>query len=60
MSENSETSARHGEIALRAYGFWELEGQPSGRDVEHWMRAEAEIYAEAEAEANANRPADEI
>ena len=36
------TPERHTEIAKRAYVLWELEGQPTGRDVEHWLRAEAE------------------
>ena len=29
------------EIALAAYGIWEQEGHPQGRDVDHWLRAEA-------------------
>ena len=31
----------------RASAFWEREGRPAGRDLEHWLRAEAEIAAEA-------------
>ena len=38
---------RHGEIAKRAYSIWELEGRPSGRDLDLWLRAEAEVQAEA-------------
>jgi hypothetical protein len=34
---------RHAEIARRAYTMWELEGRPAGRDLEHWLRAEAEF-----------------
>ena len=30
-------------IAARAYGLWEQEGCPHGRDLEFWLRAEAEI-----------------
>lgn len=30
-------------IEQRAYEIWENEGGPHGRDVEHWLRAEAEI-----------------
>jgi hypothetical protein len=37
---------RHGEIAERAYSIWEGEGRPSGRDLDHWLRAEAEVQAE--------------
>ena len=36
-------------IAKRAYAIWESEGRPSGRDFEHWLRAEAEITAPASA-----------
>ncbi|HEV3177804.1 MAG TPA: DUF2934 domain-containing protein [Stellaceae bacterium] len=31
------------EIAKRAYAIWEVEGRPSGRDLDHWLRAEAEL-----------------
>jgi hypothetical protein len=27
----------------RAYEIWQSEGSPNGRDVDHWLRAEAEI-----------------
>jgi hypothetical protein len=37
------TPDRHAEIAKRAYSLWELEGRPTGRDIEHWLRAEAEL-----------------
>ncbi len=36
----------HGEIAKRAYSIWEIEGRPSGKDLDHWLRAEAEVQAE--------------
>ena len=36
---------RHAEIAKRAYTMWELEGRPTGKDLEHWLRAEAELDA---------------
>jgi CBS domain-containing protein len=29
--------------APRAYAFWEREGRPNGCDLDHWLRAEAEI-----------------
>jgi hypothetical protein len=32
-------------IRERAYAIWEQEGRPVGKDVEHWLRAEAEIDA---------------
>jgi hypothetical protein len=31
-------------IQERAYAFWEREGRPHGRDLEHWLRAEEEIH----------------
>lgn len=31
---------KHVEIAKLAYGYWELEGRPDGRAVDHWLRAE--------------------
>jgi hypothetical protein len=35
----------HTEIAKRAYAMWEVEGWPTGRDLEHWFRAETESEA---------------
>jgi len=29
------------EIRLMAYQIWEDEGRPEGRDLDHWLRAEA-------------------
>jgi len=37
------------EIARVAYAIWEAEGQPEGRDHEHWMRAK-QLIAEGRAE----------
>jgi hypothetical protein len=37
------TADQYGEIARRAYSLWEVEGRPIGRDLEHWLRAEAEV-----------------
>jgi DUF2934 family protein len=40
-------AAEHqGDIAERAYRIWEGEGRPNGRDLDHWLRAEAELHAE--------------
>jgi hypothetical protein len=30
-------------IEQRAYEIWQSEGSPQGCDVDHWLRAEAEI-----------------
>jgi len=32
---------REDEIRLIAYSIWEQEGSYDGRDMEHWLRAEA-------------------
>ncbi|MBV9290714.1 MAG: DUF2934 domain-containing protein [Hyphomicrobiales bacterium] len=34
-------------VRERAYAIWIEEGQPEGRDVEHWMKARVEIEREA-------------
>jgi hypothetical protein len=34
------------EIERRAYGIWEHEGRPQGRELEHWLRAEREILTQ--------------
>lgn len=31
------------EIANCAYAMWEKEGRPHGRDLEHWLRAKAQL-----------------
>lgn len=38
-------------IAERAYGLWEEEGRPDGRDKQHWSQAEAELEPEEAADA---------
>lgn len=38
--------ARIGKIQERGYYIWEREGRPDGRDLEHWLRAEAEVAEE--------------
>lgn len=39
-------TARHRDVALRAFYIWESEGRPDGKALEHWLRAEAECAAE--------------
>ena len=34
------------EVARRAYFSYVNQGSPSGRDVQHWLAAEAELIAE--------------
>lgn len=52
----SEVTVPDSAVAERAYGIWEQEGRPEGREMEHWLRAEAEMRAVALAGA-AMRPA---
>ena len=33
----------HDEVALCARAIWDLEGCPQGRELEHWLRAEARL-----------------
>ena len=40
------TAEEEQRIRERAYSIWEQEGRPHGRDVDHRLRAEAEIAAE--------------
>jgi hypothetical protein len=39
-------------IRERAYAIWEQEGRPDGKDLDHWLRAEAEIIAATEGQAS--------
>lgn len=32
-------------IANLAHSYWEAEGRPEGKHLEHWFRAEAELTA---------------
>ena len=38
-----DTAPTPAEIALRAWQLWEQEGRPEGRDVAHWLQAEAQL-----------------
>jgi len=40
------TAEEEQRIRERAYSIWEQEGRPYGRDLDHRLRAEAEIAAE--------------
>jgi hypothetical protein len=39
-------------IRERAYEIWEQEGRPDGKDLDHWLRAEAEIIAATEGQSS--------
>lgn len=43
MQTQIQTQPGRDAIALRAYRLWEAAGRPIGRDVEHWLQAEAEL-----------------
>ena len=43
-------------IRARAYEIWEREGQPGGRDAEHWQMAVDELTAEAAKAAKPKAP----
>ncbi len=34
---------RRQQISEKAYRLWETEGQPQGRELEHWVQAEREV-----------------
>jgi hypothetical protein len=40
-----QTGPSRATIAMRAYRLWEMAGCPSGRDMEYWLQAEAELTA---------------
>ena len=44
----------HEEISKKAREIWEREGRPEGRDIEHWLQAEAELRQEPAANGVAN------
>jgi Protein of unknown function (DUF2934) len=46
------TAEEEQRIRERAYSIWEQEGRPHGRDVDHRLRAEAEIAAERSRDGN--------
>jgi hypothetical protein len=45
----------HEEISQRARQIWEREGRPEGRDMEHWLQAEAELRQESVPQQNGPR-----
>lgn len=38
-----ESAPTRDQIAARARRIWEQEGKPEGRDVAHWLQAEAQL-----------------
>lgn len=41
--ENARAAYILDEIEELARSYWELEGRPEGRHLEHWLRAEKEV-----------------
>lgn len=54
MGRDDDLNAR---IQRRAYQLWEAEGRPSGRAMEHWLSAEAEIKRQLPAPFTPKPPA---
>lgn len=52
------SNERHQRITERAHRLWEQEGQPAGRDLDHWVQAEREENQPTQAnEGEGNRTA---
>ncbi len=49
MTESTLSAVLEDAIRLRSYLIWEREGCPKGRECDHWLRAEAQIYSELRA-----------
>ncbi len=45
----------HDDIALCAMCIWEAEGRPQGRELEHWLLAEARLRQGCQPTASAGR-----
>lgn len=43
--KQSTDEALRPKIEQRAYEIWQNEGSPQGCDVDHWLRAEAEVVS---------------
>ncbi len=48
---------REQEIRSIAYRIWEYEGHPDGRDMEHWLKAEAMFREQERRESEPSRQA---
>lgn len=46
----------HDDIGLCAQCIWEEEGRPQGRDLEHWLLAEAWLRQSSQGDADAGDP----
>jgi hypothetical protein len=41
--QHARWNAPESEVAKAAYYIWEKEGRPSGRELDHWLRAEKQV-----------------
>lgn len=48
LTKENEMEGDEQAIRERAYELWEKGGHPDGKDLEYWLRAEAEIAAKAD------------
>ncbi len=46
----------HEEITVLAQRFYEAEGRPAGKAMEHWLRAEAQLVSERKEKALSPKP----
>lgn len=42
-SKTGDSTANHEQIATCARLIWEQEGRPVGHELEHWLKAEAQL-----------------
>ena len=56
ITDESSTPT-HEQIAARAYEIFIERGRPEGRDLDHWLEAEAQLRASAQTESGARTPA---
>ncbi|HZP59233.1 MAG TPA: DUF2934 domain-containing protein [Opitutaceae bacterium] len=47
VEENSSPTARHEQIAHRAYEIWRAQGCPCGQDLDNWLEAERQLRTSA-------------
>lgn len=54
------SDTREQEIRERAYRIWQDEGEPTGRDQDHWSKAQAEVEGSANADELINNAGDDL
>ena len=53
MSDPNMSDQREQNIRDRAHQKWIEDGQPEGRDLDHWLKAETELFGEVQADHTA-------